>query len=79
MDSTKDPYTQVNITILGNLEVRKIPVIIVANKTDLKSSKVSRVKSAFPQYKVIGLSAKKGEGFEELYNTLFEIVKEVKK
>ncbi len=79
MDSTKDPYTQVNITILGNLEVRKIPVIIVANKTDLKNSKVNRVKLAFPQYKVVGLSAKKGEGFDELYNALFEVVKEVKK
>ncbi len=79
MDSTKDPYTQVNITILGNLEVRRIPVIIVANKTDLKSSKIKRVESAFPQYRVIGLSAKKGVGFDELYSALFEIVKEVKK
>ncbi len=79
MDSTKDPYTQVNITILGNLEVRHIPVIIVANKIDLKSSKIKRVESAFPQYRVIGLSAKKGIGFDELYSALFEIVKEVKK
>lgn len=78
MDSTKDPYTQVNITILGNLEVRKIPVIIVANKNDLKSSNIKRVKSAFPQYKVVSLSAKKGEGFNNLYDTLFEVSKEVK-
>ncbi len=77
MDSTKDPYTQVNITILGNLEVRKIPVIIVANKTDLKRSKVKRVEAAFPQYKVVGVSAKKGKGFDELYDAIFEISKKV--
>ncbi len=79
MDSTKDPYNQVNITILGNLEARKIPVIIIANKTDLKSAKIKRVTSAFPQYKVVGVSAKKGEGFDELYKALFEISREVKK
>lgn len=77
MDSTKDPYSQVNITILGNLEARDIPVVVVANKTDLKKSNIKRVKSAFPQYKVVGISAKKGDGFEELYNTLFEVSKKV--
>jgi len=77
MDSTKDPYNQVNITILGNLEARKIPVVVVANKTDLKSSNIKKVKSAFPQYRVVGLSAKKGKGFNNLYETLFEVSKEV--
>ena len=72
MDSTKDPYTQVNITILGNLEVRNIPTIIVANKTDLKRSRIKRVESAFPQYRVVGVSAKKGLGFDELYKAIFE-------
>ena len=28
LDSTKDPYSQVNITIIGNLAARKIPVQI---------------------------------------------------
>ncbi|MFA5406370.1 MAG: Era-like GTP-binding protein [Candidatus Nanoarchaeia archaeon] len=78
MDSTKDPYTQVNITILGNLEARKIPVIIVANKTDLKTAKIMRVNSAFPQYKVIGLSARNGEGFNDLYDALFDISRRLK-
>ncbi len=75
MDSTKDPYTQVNITILGNLEVRNIPTIIVANKTDLKRSRIKRVESAFPQYRVVGVSAKKGLGFDELYKAIFEASK----
>jgi len=78
MDSTIDPYTQVNITILGNLEVRKIPVLVVANKTDLKNSKVQRIKNAFPQYKVVGVSAKNGDNFTELYEAIFKLSKKVK-
>jgi len=77
MDSTKDPYTQVNITILGNLEARKIPVVVVANKSDLKLSNIKRIESAFPQYRVVGISAKKGNGFDGLYDTLFEVSKKV--
>ncbi len=72
MDACEDPYTQVNITILGNLEARKIPVIIVANKTDKKKAKPEKVKAAFPQHKVIPISALKGENLNELYE---EIVK----
>jgi small GTP-binding protein len=75
IDSSKDPYTQVNITILGNLEARDIPVIIVANKTDLKRSNVNRVKKMFPQYRVVGISAKTGKNIEELYKTIFDVVK----
>lgn len=57
MDATKDPLTQVNITLLGNLEARKIPVIIVANKVDLKKAKPKRIKECFPQYPVVPVSA----------------------
>src|SRR3989338_655811 len=38
LDGTKDPYSQVNITIIGNLQARNIPVLIVANKVDLKKA-----------------------------------------
>ena len=31
MDSTEDPYTQVNVTVIGNMEARKLPLLIVAN------------------------------------------------
>ena len=72
MDACEDPYTQVNITILGNLEARKIPVIIVANKIDKKKSKPERVKAAFPQHTVVPISALKGENLNALYE---EIVK----
>jgi len=74
MDATQNPYTQVNLTILGNLEARKIPVIIAANKIDLKNAKVKRIENAFPQYKVIGISAKNGDNIEELYKIISDMV-----
>jgi len=73
LDSTKDPYSQVNITIIGNLEARKIPVLIVANKVDLKKSDVKKVQAAFPQYDVIGISAKMGTNVDAFYESLFKL------
>jgi len=35
MDATEDPYTQVNVTVIGNMEARKLPLLIAANKIDL--------------------------------------------
>lgn len=73
LDATKDPYSQVNITIVGNLEARDIPVLIVANKIDLKKADLKKVKAAFPQYEVIGISAKHGKNIDEFYEKLFEV------
>jgi hypothetical protein len=73
LDATKDPYSQVNITIIGNLAARDIPVLIVANKIDLKKASIKKIKAAFPQYEVIGISAKKGTNIEEFYEALFVI------
>ena len=75
LDSTKDPYSQVNITIIGNLAARDIPVLVVGNKTDLKRSKLKKIKSAFPQYEVVGISAKKGNNMEAFYASLFNVAK----
>ena len=75
LDSTENPYNQVNITIIGNLAARKIPVLIIGNKTDIKKSSLKRIESAFPQYKVVGLSALTGNGMEEFYSELFNLVK----
>ncbi|MBR9678064.1 MAG: GTP-binding protein [Nanoarchaeota archaeon] len=72
MDATKNPLTQVNLTILGNLEARGIPVIIVANKIDLKKANLKRIESAFPQYTVVGISAKDGKNIEGLYKAIFD-------
>lgn len=73
LDATKDPYSQVNITIIGNLEARKIPVLIVANKNDLKKADIKKVQAAFPQYDVIGISAKYGKNIEDFYEALFKV------
>ena len=78
LDSTKNPYNQVNITIIGNLVARKIPVLIVANKTDLKKSDVRKIESAFPEYDVIGISAKKGKNLEDFYEDIFRLSKKRK-
>lgn len=70
MDSTKDPYTQVNITIIGNLEARGIPVIIVANKIDLPDSKPEQIQEAFPQHPIVRISGLKGKNLEDLYDAV---------
>ena len=73
LDATEDPYSQVNITIVGNLQARNIPVLLVANKIDLKKAKIKKIKSAFPQYEVVGISAKFGNNLEEFYDALFKV------
>ena len=70
MDSSEDPYTQVNVTIIGNLEARKIPVILVANKIDLPDAFPEKIREAYPQYPVVEVSALKGNNIDELYETI---------
>lgn len=79
IDSTKNPYNQVNLTIVGNLEARGIPFMIVANKTDLKSSKIDKIQQAFPKYKVIGVSAKFSQNIGGLYDELWSLRKKVRR
>ena len=74
LDSTQDPYSQVNITIIGNLQARDIPVLIVANKLDLKKSAIKKINAAFPQYEVVGISAKYGNNIDKFYESLFALV-----
>ncbi|MBU0461089.1 MAG: 50S ribosome-binding GTPase [Nanoarchaeota archaeon] len=73
LDATLDPYSQVNITIIGNLAARNIPVLLVANKIDLKKAKIKKIQSAFPQYEVVGISAKLGKNMDAFYEALFLI------
>jgi|TARA_B100001971_G_C18249166_1_gene576775 hypothetical protein len=75
LDATLNPYSQVNLTIIGNLAARDIPVLVVANKIDLKKAKIKKVENAFPQYEVVGISAEKGQNIEEFYESLFKLVK----
>ena len=57
-------------TILGNLEARKLPVLIVANKIDLEESSPATIKAAFPQHPVVPVSALTGYNIENLYKTM---------
>jgi len=75
VDATENPYSQVNITIVGNLVARKIPVLVVANKIDLKKADVKKVEAAFPEYDVVGISAKKGKNMDDFYESLFKLAK----
>lgn len=77
LDSTENPYSQVNITILGNLVARKIPVLIVANKVDLKKSNIKAVESAFPDYEVVGISAKECKNINDFYEAVFRLSKRI--
>jgi len=67
IDATEDPLTQANITIMGNLEARKIPFIIVANKIDLEDATPGKINSVFPQHTVVPISALKGDNTNLLY------------
>jgi len=75
LDATENPYSQVNITIIGNLVARKIPVLVVANKIDLHKANIKKISAAFPEYDVVGISAKFGKNIEEFYESLFKLVK----
>ncbi len=70
MDASKDPLTQVNITLLGNLEAKGIPVILVANKIDMKRAKPNNIKEAFPQYPFVEISALNGKNIDQLYSVI---------
>jgi small GTP-binding protein len=75
LDATENPYSQVNLTIVGNLVARKIPVLIAANKVDLKKADVKKIELAFPDYDVVGISAKDGKNMDEFYESVFKLAK----
>ncbi len=74
IDSTKVPYDQINAVIVGNLEARGIPSIIVANKIDLPDARPELVKETFSNHTVIALSALKGD-IKILYDTIEKMIK----
>ncbi|MDO8564139.1 MAG: Era-like GTP-binding protein [Nanoarchaeota archaeon] len=73
LDASLNPYSQVNITIIGNLVARKIPILIVANKIDLKKADIKKIEAAFPEYETVGISAKDGINMDEFYEALFRL------
>jgi GTPase Era involved in 16S rRNA processing len=72
LDSTKDPFTQVNTMLVGIIESQDLPVLILANKTDLQESNIRRIENAFPQHETIPLSALEGDNMDEVYDKIAE-------
>lgn len=72
VDSTQDPLTQTNITIIGNLEARDVPFIVVANKIDDPNANPEKIISVFPQHTVIPISALKQEKLDDLYKAMLK-------
>ena len=70
MDATEDPFTQVNVTVIGNMEARSLPLLIAANKIDLPESSPARIKSAFPQHPLVPISALEGQNIDSLYEEI---------
>ena len=72
LDSSTDPFTQVNTMLIGIIESRELPVLIFANKTDLEDSDVQRVADAFPDHETVPLSALEGNNMDEVYDKIAE-------
>jgi small GTP-binding protein len=70
MDATEDPYTQVNVTVIGNMEARHLPLLVVANKRDLPNASPARIKAAFPQHQMVEISALDGQNLDQLYSAI---------
>lgn len=75
LDSTQDPFMHVNIMMIGIIEARKLPVVIVANKIDLPDAMPQRIRSAFPQHPVVEISGLEGNNMDVLYNKIAEVFK----
>lgn len=72
MDATEDPFNQVNITLLGNCKARSLPVMIVANKIDLKKASADKIKAGFDEDVVVSVSALKGQNMEAFYERMIK-------
>ncbi|MFC4405183.1 Era-like GTP-binding protein [Haloarchaeobius iranensis] len=72
LDSTTDPFTQVNTMLIGIIESRDLPVLIFANKIDLDDASIKRIEDAFPQHETVPLSALEGDNMDEVYDKIAE-------
>jgi Predicted GTPase len=72
LDSSTDPFTQVNTMLIGIIESKRLPVLIFANKTDLDEANVTRIENAFPQHETVPLSALEGDNMDSVYQKIAE-------
>ena len=61
--------------VIGNLEARDIPIILVANKLDLSDANPDAIRDAFPQHHVVEVSALTGKLVDELYEEIAKYAK----
>ena len=72
LDSTADPFTQVNTMLVGIIESQDLPVLILANKIDLDDASSGRIRNAFPQHDTVELSALEGKNMDRVYDEIAE-------
>ncbi len=72
LDSSLDPFTQVNTMLTGIIESRDLPILIIANKVDLEDASPQRIDQAFPQHETVPLSGLEGDNTDELYEKIAE-------
>jgi small GTP-binding protein len=72
LDSSLDPFTQVNTMLTGIIESRDLPILIIANKVDLDDASPGRIDQAFPQHETVPLSGLEGDNTDELYEKIAE-------
>lgn len=70
LDSTKDPFTQVNTMLTGIIESQDLPALILANKVDLDESNINAIEDAFPQHTVMPMSALEGDNMDDVYDEI---------
>ena len=50
---------------------------MVANKIDLKEADIKQFESTFPDYDIVGISAKEGTNMDGFYDAVFKLAKKV--
>ena len=60
----------IDAVVIGNMEARKLPLVIVANKMDLPNASPARIKTAFPQHPMVPISALEGSNIDSLYQEI---------
>lgn len=70
MDSTQDPFKQVNTMLLGIIESHNMPAVVLANKIDLEDADAKNIADAFPQHTTVPVSAKKGDNMDDIYKQI---------
>lgn len=72
LDSSENPFTQVNTMLTGIIESQDLPAVVLANKIDKEESDVERIEEAFPQHDTVPMSALEGDNMDEVYDTIAE-------